>query len=101
MRPHLRPRKAPLSAMTVDNLIVSRRIAKGLLRHGPVPRTSLLMSMINVYRFRHKLKVEVGQMVIAMRQLIAEGDVVDTDGVVSLCKFVCPSTPEAAQEKTK
>jgi hypothetical protein len=91
MKPHLRPKKAPLSALTVDNLVVSRRIAKEILKkQGPQKRTSLLMTMINTYRFRHKLIVDVGQMTIAMRQLIAEGDIIDTDGIVALAKHTKP-----------
>lgn len=76
-------RKVPCS-LSVDDLSTTRRTIKEMLskQSGKLKEQSLCECVIQTYRFRRKLRIDIGQVAIALRQLIAEGDVlVDAEGI--------------------
>lgn len=64
-----------LNTWTVDDLRVTRRTIKRVLASGALTVASLCESVRNIYKQNLHVKIDVCQTIVALRQLVAEGDV--------------------------
>lgn len=76
VRVRSRPRVGVGRSFTAEQLKGTERFVKFILqKQGPLPGWSCIDMVRNIYRFKHKIRISFAQVEIAMRRLVASGDI--------------------------